>query len=184
MDGLCSLLRLRNGFFAFESALLVRPLDLESPPMGHVQWNKPDMWRSEYQVDLGDALFFAEDLFGVQFCIKEGLVNSFDPETGQFRPIANSIEEWCGWILQDSKVRTGWPLAHFWQLKNGPILSGMRLLPKIPFVLGGQFSVENLYQLRDVDGMRFRASIANQISDCPDGTKVVLKIKREQRSAQ
>ena len=56
----------------------------------------------------------------------------------------------------------------------------MRLLPKVPFILGGQFSIENFYVLNDAEGMQFRASIANQLHDCPDGTKVVLNIKRGQ----
>jgi hypothetical protein len=53
-------------------------------------------------------------------------------------------------------------------------------LPKVPYVLGGHgsFAIENLYALGDVEGMRFRASIANQLHDCPDGSKVVLNIKR------
>lgn len=170
----------RNGFYAFESALLVRPLDFEGPPLGIFQWNIATVWKADYKIDFKKAIFFAEDVFGVQFCILNDVINSFDPETGEFKVVAKSLEEWAGWILDDSKTRTGWPLAHFWQLKQGPLKAGVRLLPKVPFVLGGEFSIENLYFLNDAEGMRFRASIANQLQDCPDGTKVVLDIKRSQ----
>jgi hypothetical protein len=175
---LMSLLGSRNGFYTFESALLVRPLDFDASPLGIFQWNNAALWRSEYKADLGVVVFFAEDIFGVQFCIKDDSVNSFNPETGEFKVIAASLEDWSGWVMEDSKTRTGWPLAHFWQLRQGALKLGTRLLPKVPFVLEGRFEIENLYELNDVEGMRFRASIANQLRDCPDGSKVVLKVQR------
>ncbi|MGD9644213.1 MAG: hypothetical protein AB7U73_00785 [Pirellulales bacterium] len=42
--------------------------------------------------------------------------------------------------------------------------------------VGGDYVLENLYALDDVKGMRFRASIANQIRDLPDGTKIRFRI--------
>lgn len=168
----------RNGFYAFESALLVRPLDYGASPLGVLQWNEAALWRSEYKADLRGTVFFAEDIFGTQFCIKDDVINSFDPETGDLTVIAQNLEDWSRWIFEDAKTRTGWPLAHLWKQREGPLKRGTRLLPKVPFVLGGQFEVENLYALDDVEGMRFRASIANQLKDCPDGSKVVLDIKR------
>src|ERR1700683_3555570 len=69
-DELLGLLSIRNGFYAFESALLIRPLYSESDPLGLVQWNRADLWKSEYKSKLGDVVCFAEDIFGVQFCIE------------------------------------------------------------------------------------------------------------------
>jgi len=175
---LSELLAHRNGFYAFESALLFRPFDSEIPPFGVLQWNNPLLWKCEFKVNLNDIFFFAEDIFGIQFCIKDELIYSFDPETSELKLVAATLEEWCRWILEDSKTRTGWPIAHCWQLKQGSLRPGMRLLPKVPFVLGGSFEIENLYEVGDVEGMRFRADIANQIHSCPDGSKVVLSIKR------
>jgi hypothetical protein len=177
---LMGLLGSRNGFYAFESALLVRPLDFESCPLGLIQWNDSALWKSEYKVDLSSVVFFAEDIFGIQFCIKDNEVNSFDPETGELVVVAQNVEDWSRWIFEDAKTRTGWPLAHSWQQRESTLKLGMRLLPKVPFVLGGQFAIENLYALDDAEGMRFRASIANQLHDGPDGSKVVLNIKHRQ----
>ena len=179
---LMSLLGSRNGFYAFESALLVRPLNFEGHPLGIVQWNSTALWKSDYKSDFGEAIFFAEDVFGMQFCIKDDLINVFDPETGDLKVIAASLEDWAGWILKDAKIATGWPLAHLWQLNQGALEPGMRLLPKVPFVLGGEFTTENLYALNDAEGMRFRASIANQLRDCPDGSTVVLNVQRKGKS--
>jgi hypothetical protein len=165
----------RNGFFAYESALLVRPFSFGGLPLGLVEWNENDLWKREYATPPTKWLFFAEDVFGVQFCIGDGGVREFNPETGEATEICSSIEEWCRLIVENSRVKTGYPLAHAWQVGNGPIPVGQRLLPKRPFVLGGKYSVENLYALDEVEGMVFRASIANQIRDVPDGGTVVLK---------
>jgi hypothetical protein len=48
------------------------------------------------------------------------------------------------------------------------------LIPKIPFVLGGKYEVDNLYAGNIVDAMRFRASLARQISAIPDGTAITI----------
>lgn len=36
--------------------------------------------------------FFAEDVFGGQFCIKDSKVYTFDPETGSLGYLADDIE--------------------------------------------------------------------------------------------
>lgn len=38
------------------------------------------------------AFFFAEDVFGGQFCIKDSKVYTFDPETGSLGYLADDIE--------------------------------------------------------------------------------------------
>jgi hypothetical protein len=49
-------------------------------------------------------------------------------------------------------------------------------LPKKSFVVGGEFEIGNLYDLDEVEGMRFRASLAIQIRDLPNGAKVRFTI--------
>lgn len=51
-----------------------------------------------------------------------------------------------------------------------------RLLPKRPFVLGGEFAVDNLYVLDAVQGMRLRSELATEIASLPDGAAVTFKI--------
>jgi len=90
--------------------------------------------------------------------------------------MAESLESWAAEILGDYKFRTGYPLAHDWQLRNGVIADGTRLVPKRPFVLGGDFSVDNLYVLDSVRGMRLRADLAAQLRDLPDGATVNYRV--------
>jgi hypothetical protein len=174
--GLMSLLRLKNGFYAFEGALHVLPYGPAQNELGLKEWNSSAGWRSDYQGLADDCFFFAEDVFGGQFCVHDGVVMSFDPETGDKCIIAADVEEWAHKILSEYEVLTGHPLAHEWQVRHGAIPHGQRLIPKIPFVLGGNFEVENLFLIEAARGMRSRANLAVQIKDLPEGSNVEFKV--------
>lgn len=175
-DELFGMLLERNGFYALESALHVFPSHSSQQEIGIKDWNENSLWRNEYRGLADGYLFFAEDVFGGQFCIKENRVYTFDPETGALAYLADGIEGWAKAIISDYEVLTGYPLAHQWQERNGQLPAKKRLLPKIPFVAGGEFVLDNLYLADVVDGMRFRADIANQIRDLPDGAQIKFNI--------
>lgn len=166
----------RNGFWAFESSLLVRPFSNSTAPLGILEWNNKLLWKGNYDWKLDHVLCFAEDAFGCQFCLVEEKVCLFDPETGQLEDIANNLQDWAKAVIGDFEIRTGYSLAHAWQIRNLPLPPGARLLPKVPFVLGGKYSLENLHLSNDVEGMKFRAMVANQIRDVPDGGKIIIEI--------
>jgi hypothetical protein len=173
VDELLDLLVRKNGFYAFESALHVFPMRSIRSEIGLVEWNSHSLWSGEYQEKLIDhCLFFAEDIFGGQFCVRPEGVFLFDPETGVFDFLAKDLEGWAQAVLSDYEVLTGYPLAHRWQKLNGAIPPGMRLIPKTPFVLGGEFSTENLMIFDRIKGMQLRANLAVQIRDLPDGTPI------------
>jgi len=175
---LAEILKLKNGFYAYELALLVRPLGNTNPPVGLLEWNAPRLWKEQYHENLSGAFFFAEDAFGGQYCIRDGKICAFDPETALFEAMSPSLDVWANEVMASYQFRTGFPLAHAWQIENTPLLPGMRLVPKIPFVCGGKYEVENLYSLADVEGMLFRASVANQIRNLPDGAEIVFKTRK------
>lgn len=167
------LLDRRNGFYAFESALHVFPSCARQGVIGLAAWNS-NLWR-QYYGDLADGcLFFAEDVFGFQFVIKDDLVWSFDAETGNLTEIGESLEAWAATILNDYEFQTGYPFAHEWQTNNGPLLPTERLFPKYPFVLGGKYEISNLVASNAVYGMQFRGYVAQQLKGLPGGTKVEL----------
>lgn len=171
-DELLRMLRKRNGFYALEGALHVFPSYSGQQAIGLDEWNDDGLWRAEYQGMADGCLFFAEDVFGGQFCIKDGKVSTFDPETGALEYLADDIEGWAAAIVGNYDVLTGYPLAHQWQSQNTQLPAGKRLLPKTPFVAGGEFDLENLYLVDAVEGMKFRADIANQIRNLPDGAQI------------
>ncbi|WP_219952097.1 SMI1/KNR4 family protein [Dickeya zeae] len=173
---LITLLKYRNGFYCFESALHVFSFNMVGDDFGIVEWNNNELWIDAYDDMARNALYFAEDIFGGQFCIKNDGIYTFDPETGMFSWLANSINEWCGIVLNEYKFITGYPLAHSWQKMHGLIPSGYRLVPKVPFVAGGDFDINNIYVEKSDKAMRSRANIALQIRDIPDGGHIQLDI--------
>lgn len=172
-----SLLQARNGFYAFESALHVFPSGWAGDELSVEEWNSALLWRDAFEGMADGLVFFAEDLFGSQFAVRDGEVVTFDPETAGVEHVADSIEEWSSLLLDDYEVLTGCPLAAEWQALHGRLLARQRLLPKMPFVAGGGFEIGNLYPLDSVEGMRFRASLAIQIRDLPDGAKIRFTIR-------
>lgn len=174
---LARLLSSRNGFYAYESALLVRGSGNVPPPRDIAAWNARDAWLVQYDdFNLDPMFFFAEDSFGNQFAIASGQVVLFDPETGTSVEVAPTLEDWARIVLDDYAYYTGYPVAHDWQMQNGPLRPGTRLMPKIPFVCGGEFAASNLAPIEEREGMALRANLARQIRDLPDGATINFKI--------
>lgn len=175
---LLEMLSLRNGWYAFESALHVFPLGKGDDILDLESWNSSFLWRNEFGSLAQGCFFFSQDVFGVQFCFKAGGVHVFDPETGDTNPFAESLQTWAEKILAEYHLHTGYPLARDWQKQNRPLRPGERLFPKIPFVLQGSYTVDNLYAMEATKGMKFMASIASQIRTLPDGSRVRLVVKK------
>lgn len=175
-DELFDLLERRNGFYAFESALHVLPVGQIPGQMDLERWNSPQLWRRDYGELAVGHLFFAEDALGDQYSLRGDGIAWFDAETGAIEEFAISLDEWASKIIATPGECTAWPLAHVWQERHGALTPGERLVPKIPFVMGGRYDLDNLYSLDAVEAMRFRAHIARQIKDLPDGSRIELKV--------
>jgi len=173
---LANFLRQKNGFYAFESALHVFPACRAKRIMDLEKWNNPKLWIESYDDMALDTLFFAEGILGDQFGIKYGEIVRFEAETGLMERVAANLEEWADLVLNDHKYQTGHPLAHEWQKARGPIHAGQRLVATIPFVLGGEFEISNLFAMEAVKAMRYHGDFARQIRHVPNGTKVKLEI--------
>jgi len=166
-----ALLATRNGFSAFESALVVFPTTESVGVPGIRAWNSPTGWRSFY----GDVLSpedscFAHDLFGVQFVMTKKGVARMNPETGEFRSYADTLEGWAERLLEHFEEDTAWTLAHEWQLIHGVLPPQMRLLPKLPFVLGGEFEAHNLIAVECHQAMTQWGRFYTSIRNVPDGS--------------
>lgn len=166
-----------NGGYAFESALHIMGSGLKRTDWSIEEWNDPLLWRDAYKSLNPKGLVFAEDLFGIQFLASEEGVSSFDPETGELELISKTVDGWVKEVLDDYDFYTGHSLANEWQKINGPLPDKFRLIPKMPFVFGGEFEVENLYAAEAVTAMRSRASIALQIKDLPNDEKIKFQFE-------
>ncbi len=174
------MLERKNGFYAFESALHVFPLTSELVNGSSlVEWNSDSLWRNDYgDLALG-LLFFAEDIFQDQFCLSSSGVLRFNAATGGTKLMADSLENWAQIILRDHDHETGWKFASRWQAENGPLAPGKRLMPKIPFFLGGAYSMENFWAGDALEGMRLKADLATQTRSLPDGAQVRIVLAKK-----
>lgn len=171
------LLMLRNGFYAFEGALRVFPSAASAMSRSLEAWNEKMLWRSEYGELLEGKLFFAEDAFGNQFCIDGDSICFLDSESAETRTLATSFDDWASLLMSDYDFQTGYPLMHEWQKKHGRIPNNYRLIPRIPFVLGGDYALDNLTAMDCVEAMRARGNIAGQIYGLPEGAKVEIRLE-------
>jgi hypothetical protein len=170
------LLSIRNGFFAFEKALHIYPLTKYMCETSLLSWNGADKWRHMYPKIGPSDLFFGQDIFGMQFCLRDEGVFSLDVETGEFEMLALTLEAWAQAVLDDYEYLTGYPVAHAWQQKYGSLAEEQRLCAKIPFVAGGDFKLENLFVCSSLKAIELRADIASQIRNMPDGAKVRIRV--------
>jgi len=70
------------------------------------------------------AIYFAEDFFGVQFCIRDDGMYSFDSETTYFEWLSENLNYWCPLILNEYDFYTGYSLAHQWHTRFFPSPDG------------------------------------------------------------
>jgi hypothetical protein len=174
---LLALLENRNGCFVFARALHLFPTHSFSKPLSGydiVAWNSRELWKEMFPEEVQSLLFFAEDIFGCQWALRADHVCKFDPETGNVTRFADNLEDWAKQILKNARIETGWPLSQQWIQAHGNLPAHCRLSPKRLFVMGGSFTLDNLFAIDAVEGMRFRGDIARQIRKLPDGTKIKI----------
>lgn len=119
---------------------------------------------------------FGCDIFANQFAFKDGLVFTINIETGDTKYVADSFKSFWELVYTDYDLITGRSIMNAWEDKYSTIEMGNRLTPKIPFVIGGEYSPENIYQSEIKSILGFNASLAKQIRDLPDGTPVQLEV--------
>ncbi|MEU5260405.1 hypothetical protein [Amycolatopsis sp. NPDC021455] len=172
-NDLRGLLGQKNGFYAFESALHVFPSGAPRVPGYSLQeWNAPDLWLASYGRLAPAALFFAEDLFGCQFALVDHAVYSFNPETAQLTHFSDDLDEWEQNLLARYNHATGYSVGHEWQLANGALLPGHRLVPRIPFVGGGDYSADNMVPVESAAALRYWGNFANKVANLEDGAQL------------
>jgi hypothetical protein len=171
-----NLLTVRNGFYVFHRALHVFPLFSNADELGVVEWNLPTLWRNAYPDMVPSGVFFAEDIFGGQFWTNGCNICMMDEESGVLSIYAQTLEGWARNVIANDGESVGAILACEWTEKNSPLEAGFRLAPKIPFILEGSSGIENLYAANSVAVMKFRADLASQLKNIPDGTSVEMKV--------
>jgi hypothetical protein len=167
----------KNGFFCFEAALRFFPSTTVELSWVFQSGIRPTFGKVIIGGVADNIFCFAEEIFGRQFVVHDEKIAVFEPETGDLEIIASSLEEWASKMLLDYNQMTGHPLAHEWQSLHGPLHPRHRLMAKRPFVLGGEYSIENLVSLDSVaSDEEPLAILLFSFMTCQDGTKIEFKI--------
>lgn len=160
-----------NGFIGLEGALLGFPINIDVD-YELFAFNSEHSWKKYYSNEIVNTLFFAADIFGNLFGIYGGLVVKFNPESGRLKKHSNSLEEWASIIISDYDYETGWSLASGWQKNNRKLLDSERLLPKIPFSLGGGYVISNLTPVELTEAMFQYSRLYVQVKNAKQGSVV------------
>lgn len=120
---------------------------------------------------------FGQDIFGNQFCFESGTTNIifFGIEDGDRKIMNGSFKDWLATMENDSDFYTGYPYLHRWK-NSYQLRDDERLCPKIPFIIGGEYEMDNFYTCSFPNYIGINASIAKQIFDLPDGQEIKLAI--------
>jgi len=129
----------------------------------------------EYGPLFENLLSFGQDIFGNQFAfdLANQKVISFNCETGEKNFLADNFKDWLAVLFNDFAFYTGVTYAESWLEKNN-IELGQRLVPIKPFVIGGDYSIDNFYTLDFPKYLTYNADIAKQIFNLKDGEKVKI----------
>lgn len=169
-----SLLSSKNGFYAFYSSLHIYPMSDDDVSIERI--NIGSNWKDLYGDEVKNSTSFGQDVFGCQFLVSptSGYFK-LDLETGQKEYLGETLEEFFSSILEDPECQTGYTLAYEWQNEHGALKKNHVLSPKIPFLMGGEYSVGNLFEVTTNGRIELASDIFSQTKDLSDGQQVQIK---------
>ncbi len=103
------------------------------------------------------------------------VVAKIDPETAEIAQKFANKQTCANFIESNARVETGWPLWVEWTSLYSGIEWPMRLIPKTPFVLGGEFNVNNLIAVPFKEAFQYYNALSSSLHNLPEGRKVVFK---------
>lgn len=99
-----------------------------------------------------------------------------NPEDSSLEIIASSLDEWFSIIKSDKVTYLYSDILEEWESRNGKILLGEKLIPSIPFIIGGDYELDNFIKCTELEAMRYYSQYAKTLYKLPDGNVVKLKI--------
>jgi len=163
-----------NGGYFFNKSLLIYGFGDVPKHASFIDMNL--LINSLYNSFVPTAQYWGCDFLGNQFAFFENNICFFNIETGQFEILSRTFKEWLDVIYNDLDYYTGQSLVVAWEKKNKNLDLSERLCPKKPFVIGGEYVVDNLFSLNIESLIEYNCEIAHQIYNLPDGTKIKLKV--------
>ncbi|TSJ44341.1 SMI1/KNR4 family protein [Mucilaginibacter corticis] len=174
-SGYLKFITVSNGGFFFDNSLQI--YSVNNIPDFRSIYAINEVIKRAYSSIIKDDFFFAQEIFGNQFGFTSNGIVFLNIETGERNIIASDFDDWINVLKSDLNFLTGKNIIQSWNNANESIDYNERLCPKKPFVIGGDYKVENLYPSVFPKYLLLNANIASQIFNLPDGTAVKLNIK-------
>jgi hypothetical protein len=164
-----------SGSFFFENSLHIFSTNLNSPL--NIQKINEEI-TSLYDIsNISFFLFWGQDLFGNLFYYEDKGIGFFEIETGEKNLLSSNFSTFDSLLMNDYEYLTGVNYLKDWEFFNNKTLQETdRLCPKIPFIIGGDYAHDNLYEKDFFLNWRFNSDLAKQIKDTPDGSPVQIEI--------
>lgn len=172
------ILALQNGFYAYKRGLHVFGACSEPPFHCLEAWNDPTGWVRDYGTSAEGLFFFAEDAFGDQFAWNGQRVVRFLAETGEREDFAEDVFGALERITKNAEVELGLGVLEGWIAAHGPMPEGVHLFPRTPLVTGGSLDPSEVVTIDPFENMRFKAHLACQIAEIPDGGKIEFVVRK------
>jgi hypothetical protein len=167
-----------NGFVAYSGGLHVRGAVRE--PDWHslrAAWEGPAALHVLYSTVEAIDVPFAQDALGDQFLLRDGVVYRLVGETGELQGLDVDLGSFLERVSADPRSYLNLPpLEQFWE-DGGRLLPGQLLSVYPPFVAKESAAGVSLRAVPAADRMVFLASLARQLHDVPDGSRIEFKIE-------
>lgn len=169
-------LKSTNGGYFFNNSLLIFAYsDIKNQVDIH---NMNSVFNENYGHLVKGLYFFGMDIFGNPFAFNDDNVVFFNLESGEKEIIAKNFDNWIKELDDDIDYYTGKSLADkLNDYQNNELSKGKRLCPKYPFILGGEYNMNNLVLKDYLENISFNADIAKQVYSLPEGSQIKIKIK-------
>lgn len=169
-------LRDNNGGYFYNNSLLLFGFSKKQEQFNILYMNS---LYKEYYGDLVNGLyFFGQDVFGNGFAFENESIVFFNMESSQKDILASSFAEWLEVLYNDLDYYTGESLvSELNDYQKKELTINKRLSPKYPFILGGEYDIDNLVLKNYAENISYNSSIAKQVYGLPAGSKIKIKIE-------
>lgn len=130
---------------------------------------------AQYYAGLSDGELVYVNSFGEPFFNVNGALIKVSPETGDHEDVGllielNNLDDY--WSMNSIK--------EVWEESNNELIGEHHFLfPITPFVLGGEYSIDNLKKIPIHEAVDVYKSIRDVVSMLPDGAKIKIEVVRK-----
>ena len=165
-----------NGLVAFGGGLHLRGASLT--PVWHSlrhAWDGPTALHTQFRAVRATDVPFAQDALGDQYVLRDSQVWRLAAESGELEPLGIELNAFLSEACNDPVAFLSLePLEEF-VAQGGDLQPGQLLSVYPPFVVKTD-SPPSYRAIPADDRLGYLASLARQIGDLPDGTKIEFKI--------